>query len=274
MDSVFSWLNKQAAWDEVFFIILFTVIIYFVGSTIITFIIKRAVRTGGLARKLHKKDIEKRQKTLVSLFATIWRVIIITLGAFMVLRLFFDTLSLAPLFASAGIVGVALGFGSQALVKDFLSGLFIIAENQYRIGDTIMIGTDTGVVEKITARSTVIRDEYGNVHYFPNGTITHVVNKTMLYSVVRFPVTVKLDNSLDDVIALVNQTGVALSEEKAWKRKILTPPAFVSIGEVTSTTVELIVSGRTQPSDQWDVTAEMRMRLLVAFEKNAIAFGK
>jgi small conductance mechanosensitive channel len=188
----------------------------------------------------------------------------------MLLNILFPHINYAPLFASAGIVGVAIGFGSQALVKDFLSGLFIISENQYRVGDIIDINGNSGTVERIGTRSTVIRDADGNVHYFPNGSIQHVINKTMGYSMARFTIGVHPSNELEKIITLINETGKKLAEEEKWKSKIIDAPSFESIGEFTPSTVNLLISGKTQPSDQWSVTAEMRRRLLVAFEKNKI----
>jgi small conductance mechanosensitive channel len=221
-------------------------------------------------RTWHRKDVEKRQKTLVSLFVNIWRILVISTGGIMLLNILFPHINYAPLFASAGIVGVAIGFGSQALVKDFLSGIFIISENQYRVGDIIDINDNSGTVERIGTRSTVIRDADGNVHYFPNGSIQHVINKTMGYSMARFTIGVHPSNELEKIITLINDTGAKLASEEKWKGKIIDAPSFESIGEFTPSTVNLLISGKTQPSDQWSVTAEMRRRLLVAFEKNKI----
>lgn len=186
---------------------------------------------------------------------------------------FFDYKALAPLFASAGIIGVALGFGAQSLVKDFLSGVFIISENQFRVGDVIDIEGFSGTVERIGVRSTVLRDPDGNVHYFPNGMVQHVINKTMGYSMARFTIAVTPETDIDRVVGIINKTGLALAAEPEWKDKVLEAPQYVMMGDFTSTAVNLIVSGKTQPSDQWSVVAEMRRRLLVKFEEKDIAIG-
>jgi small conductance mechanosensitive channel len=254
---------------EIALIILVTLAFYFIGTMILRRVVKGAVERTR-QRTWHRKDVEKRQKTLVSLFVNIWRILVISTGGIMLLNILFPHINYAPLFASAGIVGVAIGFGSQALVKDFLSGLFIISENQYRVGDIIDINGNSGTVERIGTRSTVIRDADGNVHYFPNGSIQHVINKTMGYSMARFTIGVHPSNELEKIITLINETGKKLAEEEKWKSKIIDAPSFESIGEFTPSTVNLLISGKTQPSDQWSVTAEMRRRLLVAFEKNKI----
>jgi moderate conductance mechanosensitive channel len=266
MNEALTWITQYG--DNIVFIVLTTAIFYYIGVMFMDRIIKRALHT--TKRKWPEQDIEKRQKTLVGLCKNIWRALVITVGSFALFKLFFDDVSLAPLFASAGIIGVAFGFGAQSLVQDFLSGLFIISENQYRVGDIIDIEGASGTVERIGARSTVLRDADGNVHYFPNGMIQHVINKTMDYSMARFSLGVHSSADLETVIALINDTGEKLANEAKWKTKIIEAPSFVSIGEFTSNGVSLLVSGKTQPSDQWAVTAEMRRRLLFELEKHHI----
>ncbi len=224
-------------------------------------------------RTLHKKDLEKRQRTLASLFTNVWRIVVVVGTAYYVFTLFFDAKALAPLFASAGIIGVALGFGAQTLVKDFLTGVFIISENQYRVGDVIEIDGFGGTVERIGVRSTVIRDVDGNVHYFPNGMVQHVINKTMGYSMARFNISVSPETDIDAVAKIIDKVGLGLAKEEDWKNKILEAPHFVMMGDFNATAVNLIVTGKTQPSDQWSVVAEMRMRLLEKFEREGINIG-
>jgi len=261
----------QANWFDALVIIVITTLLYWLGSIIVKNIVRHAVKSTR-ARTWHRKDIEKRQNTLSALFVTVWRTVIVAVGILLILGKI-PGVSLAPLFASAGIIGVAIGFGSQSLVKDFLSGIFIVSDNQYRVGDIIQIGEDSGTVERIGTRSTVIRDADGNVHYFPNGSIQHVVNKTMGYSMARFSIAVVPSGDLDEIIAIINETGTKLAEEKKWQNKIIDAPAFVSIGEFTANSVNLLVAGKTQPSDQWSVVAEMRRRLLTTFEAKEIVLA-
>ena len=267
--NILDWLDKN--WLELLIIFLVTLLAYFAGTRIVSFVVKRAVK-GARHRAWHKKDIEKRQKTLVNLFVTLWRIIVFFSVLYALLAVFFPNIgaALTPLFASAGIIGVALGFGAQSLIKDFLSGIFIISENQYRVGDIIDIEGFSGTVERIGTRSTVMRDVDGNVHYFPNGMVQHVINKTMGYSMARFTMLLHPETDIDGVAEIIDTTGKALSEEDTWKDKILSAPAFVSIGEITGNSVEVIVAGKTQPSDQWGVVSEMRRRLLEQFEERHI----
>jgi small conductance mechanosensitive channel len=251
--------------------VLVTAILYLLGVLFMGSIVNRAVKARG--RGWQKKDIEKRQKTLSGLFTTMWRIFVLAFGAFYLFKTIWPSADLAPLFASAGIIGVAFGFGAQSLVRDFLSGLFIISENQYRVGDVIDIEGFSGSVERVGARSTVLRDPDGNVHYFPNGMIQHVINKTMGYSMARFFIGIHPSSDLDEVIAIINKVGEDLAKEEKWKGKIIEPAAFVSVTEFTSTEVNLLVSGKTQPSDQWAVTSEMRRRIFAVFEKKKIRLG-
>lgn len=269
MDMIFDWFKTQGL--DILVIVIVATIFYLLGTAFMGRIVKKAVQTRG--RDWHKKDIEKRQKTLAALFTTMWRVAIITVATLALFRVFFPTADLAPLFASAGIVGIALGFGAQSLVQDFISGIFIISENQYRVGDIVDIEGFGGTVERIGARSTVIRDVDGNVHYFPNGMVQHVINKTMGYSMARFIIGVAPTTDIDQVIEIINETGKKLAEEEKWKKKILEAPEFVSVGEFTATNVDILVAGKTQPSDQWSVIAEMRRRLFETFEAKDIKLG-
>ncbi len=248
------------------------VLVYYIGRWIISRLTKSLLKSAK-QREWHKKDISKRQKTLIGLFVTIWRMVVIFSVVYALLRINFgETISttFAPLFASAGIIGITIGIGAQSLIKDFLSGIFIISENQYRVGDTVEIEGFSGTVERIGARSTVLRDVDGNVHFFPNGMVQHVMNKTMGYSMARFSLIVKPTTDIDKVSDIIDSTGLKLSKEDGWKDKIIEPPTFVSMGDFNALSVEIIIAGKTQPSDQWSVIAEMRRRLLDQFDKHNV----
>lgn len=277
MDTVKNWVQGPFTdflvdhWVNFIGIFIVSFLAYYAGTRLVGIIVHRAVR-GARHRVWHKKDIEKRQKTLANLFRTIWRIVVAFAFSYAILNEFFPHIetTLAPLFASAGIIGVAIGFGAQSLIKDFLSGIFIISENQYRVGDIIDIDGFSGTVERIGTRSTVLRDAEGNVHYFPNGMVQHVVNKTLGFSMARFTLMVQPSTDIDKLADIIDEIGAELGNEDTWKDKIIKPPAFVSLGDITGNSTEVIVAGKTQPSDQWAVTAEMRRRLHEAFDKNGI----
>jgi small conductance mechanosensitive channel len=261
-----NWLQNEGV--QALFIAIGALIVYYIGARILTIVVHQLVR--GRLRKANKVDIEKRRKTLGSLIINIWRIIVIVTASVSILKIFFPAIDFTPLFASAGVVGIAIAFGAQTLVKDFLTGVFIITENQYRVGDYVMINDADGRVEHIGSRSTVIRDDNGNVHYLPNGSIIHVVNKTMGYSKVHFTLLLQASTDLDAAISVINQVGDRLAEHEKWQPKILSAPQFSSIGALTGSSIEVTITGKTQPSEQWSVTAEMRKRLLKAFEKHDI----
>lgn len=281
MESVQVWLKSHVGiWTpfvdwvkdhlvSMIFIIIAGFIAYYIGSKLLTRLVKRLVKTTR-HREWHQKDIEKRQKTLAAVARNVWRIFVVIVVMIALFREGVDKADalLTPFFASAGVVSVILGFGAQTIIKDFLAGLFIIGENQYRVGDIVELTDNaTGTVEKIGSRSSVIRDIDGNVHYIPNGSITHVINKTMGYSMARFIIVVDPSSDVKKIAGIIDRVGKDLSHEEKWKPKILEAPAFVSVGEFNGSSLELIIAGKTQPSDQWAVTAEMRRRLLTELEK-------
>ena len=253
-------------------IIVISTLLFVFGARGIAWLVGLFI-TRAYAQKLPKKDLEKRRNTLRELAATIWRVLVVLMAVISFARLFFTMEQLAPIFASAGIIGVAVGFGAQSLVRDFISGLFIISENQYRVGDVIEIDGFSGTVEHIGGRSTVLRDVEGNVHYFPNGMIQHVINKTMGYSIARVKLSVVPDTNIDKVSNLINKIGEDMADETDWRSKIIEAPRYRMLGEISASSVELIISGKVQPSDQWAVSAELRRRILEAFESHHILLG-
>ena len=257
---------------EIIIIIIVAIALYWVGPRVVMWLTRHAFVTT-YQRTLPKKDLEKRHKTLGGLFANVWRIIVVVIAGYAIFTHFFNSAALAPLFASAGIIGVAFGFGAQSLVKDFLSGVFIISENQYRVGDIIEIDGFGGTVERIGVRSTVIRDVEGNVHFFPNGVVQHVINKTMGYSKVYFTITVAPDTNISTASDIINRIGEEISGEEKWQRKVIEPPHFDILGDFNASSISLVVSGKTQPSDQWALTAEMRRRILREVEKEHIELG-
>src|SRR6266498_3666944 len=236
------------------------------GNTLLAMFIRRLV--GRIRTDNSKDDVKKRQDTLISMFGTMLTVLVWLTASFTILKRM--GIDLTPLLAGASVLGVALGFGAQSLIKDMLSGLFIIIENQYRVGDVVEIQDATGVVEQITIRSTIIRDADGNVHFVPNGTIAQVTNKTMGYSNINFPVSVAADTDIDSLTNIINDVGAKLASERKWENDILEAPHFLTIGNFAEDSVEALVIGRTKPSDQWDIVNEFRKRLMVALKKHGI----
>jgi small conductance mechanosensitive channel len=239
------------------------------GDLVIIRLVRQAIRHTKFNR-ISRDDALKRQNTLISMFTAVWHVVVVVIASILLFAEMFPGVNLFPFFASAGIIGLAIGFGAQSLVKDFLSGIFIILENQYRVGDVVELQTAVGTVEKISIRTTVVRDNDGNVHYIPNGTITHVVNKTMGYSRVNLNIKVAVETDVDKLADVINDVGDDMAKSEKWKDKILEPPKFLSISNFTDTALEVKISGQTQPSEQWAVSDELRKRLFRALSKEKI----
>lgn len=162
-------LIKQNATD-----ILWIVALFFFGRIVLKLIVKRLIKIVDDEDDTHISQKEKRAETLGNVVVTTGNIIIYAVILLMVLGLF--GVDITPILAGAGVVGLAIGFGAQSLVKDFVSGLFILVENQYGVGDKVKIGSFEGKVIRITMRSTALRDEEGKVYYISNGLIKDVIN--------------------------------------------------------------------------------------------------
>ena len=162
-------LFKQNATDVIWIVVLF-----FFGRVILKLIVKRLVKIVDDGDDNHVSEKEKRAETLGHIIVSIGNIVIFAVILLMILSVF--GMDIRPILAGAGIIGLAIGFGAQSLVKDFVSGLFILIENQYAIGDKVKIGSFEGQVIRITMRSTVLKDEEGKVYYMSNGSISNVIN--------------------------------------------------------------------------------------------------
>jgi len=160
---------KQNAVD-----IIWVVILFVFGKIILNLIVKRLARIVDDGDDTHTSQKEKRAETLGNVIVSVGNIVIYAIILFMVLTLF--GVDIRPILAGAGVIGLAIGFGTQSLVKDFVSGIFVLVENQYGIGDKVTIGSAEGSVVRITMRSTVLKDEEGNLHYISNGSIQNVIN--------------------------------------------------------------------------------------------------
>ena len=154
--------------------IIWIIILFFFGKLILKLIVRRLARIVDDGDEAHISQKEKRAETLGHIIMSIGNIIIYAIILFTVLNLF--SVDIRPILAGAGIIGLAIGFGAQSLVKDFVSGFFILIENQYGIGDKVKIGSSEGNVIRITMRSTVLRDEEGKIYYISNGSIKDVIN--------------------------------------------------------------------------------------------------
>lgn len=211
---------------------------------------------------------EQREKTLIKVFHGAIHIIVWLVAVFMILSEF--GIDIAPLIAGAGIVGVAVGFGGQYLIKDIITGLFVILENQYRVGDAIEVGGHAGKVEDLTLRVTVLRDLDGVVHYIPHGEIATVSNKTKGASKINLDFGVGYGEKIDKVAELINKVGEEMYNDPKLKDKLVEAPHFLRVQELGDSAVVLKIIGETVPGEQWSATGELRKRLKDACDENGI----
>lgn len=266
-----SWWSS--VWVQAGVIVIVAYIVERVGTWLITKIIRQAIHSTPLHR-MTPLDERKREDTLISVLSVVMKILVSITAGYMLIRLLFPAIDFAPIFASAGIVGIALGFGAQTLVKDFLAGIFIVIENQYRVGDVVELDGAGGTVERITLRCTILRDINGNVHYFPNGNILHAINKTKDFGKVYFTIAVQPDTDLDLVTDVINKTGVKLSKDKEFGPKIIDAPQFMNLGAFNDIALEINILGKTEAGAQWSVTSEMKKRLIREFAKQKIELAQ
>lgn len=266
-DTIWNWLKDPGV--TILFILLFGWLGRHFGGMVIDRLIRRVIRSTHY-NELSQTDVRKRQDTLISLFTVLWKSLLVIIVALLIFQQIFPQINLTPLLASAGVLGVVIGFGAQSVIKDFLTGVFIIMENQYRVGDVVDIEGAAGTVERVTIRSTILRDADGNVHFLPNGNVMHVINKTMGYSRVNITLAVDPDTNIDELSDIINEVGKKMADDEKWRDKILEAPHFLSIGAFSDVGLEIKVTGKTQPSAQWSVTGELRKRLLKALTKHRV----
>lgn len=179
-------------------------------------------------------------------------------------------ISIAPLLGAAGVVGIAVGFGAQSLVKDFFSGFFMLLENQIRIGDAVELAGKTGVVEEITLRNTALRDVEGNVHYIPNGEITIVTNKSLDYAYAVIDLGVAYREELDEVYRVMRETGAALRADPEIGTKILEDLEIQGVQDWGDSAVIIRCRFKTVAMEQWNVRRAFLGLLKQAFDAHDI----
>lgn len=231
-------------------------------------IIEKTVRMAVVDDGRSADSEKKREDTLIQVFSTTLKIAVLTLAVLMVLQEF--GMQIGPILAGAGIVGLAFGFGGQYLIRDIISGLFIILENQYRVGDVVRFDNIRGTVEEITLRKTTLRDIDGTVHHIPHGEIKTVSNFSKNFACVNLNIGVAYDSDIEKVIGIVNRIGKNLAEDPEWKEAILKAPYFLRVDELADSSVVIKILGDTIPHKQWEVMGEMRKRLLIEFRKEGI----
>lgn len=261
-----SWINSNSStlWSIGAILVGAWLIVHF-GSIAIRKMVIKGVRSSTYKTKAEEK---KREETVIQIVSGALKIIIWPLALIIIIGQL--GVNIGPLIAGAGVIGLALGFGAQSLVKDIIAGLFIIAENQYGVGDVVDLDGTTGKVEHITLRTTILRDLDGIVHHVPNGTIERASNYSSEHSGINLNVGVSYDSDLDHVIDVVNKVGKSLANDPEWQDQILETLAFLRIDDFGDNSIDIKITGSVKPLKQWDVTGELRKRLKIAFDKEGI----
>ncbi len=210
----------------------------------------------------------QRAETIGAVLISITTAVVWTITTFTILAEF--GLNLGPLIAGAGIAGVALGFGAQSLVKDFLSGMFMLVEDQFGVGDIIDVGDASGVVEGVSLRTTRLRDVEGTVWHFPNGTIERVANKSQQWSRALIDFEVAYETDLNQAKATIKQVADLLWKDEIWGVNILEEPEVWGVEAFGPDGVAIRLVVKTSPSAQFKVMRELRQRMKEAFDAQGI----
>jgi small-conductance mechanosensitive channel len=224
--------------------------------------------TEGTAQELSAVEVKKRMDTIDELATNVIRFFIVAIAALMVLGTL--GLDIGPAVAGLGVVGIAVGFGAQTLVRDYLNGSLILIENQFAKGDVVRLAGVAGTVEDFSLRRTTVRDIDGAVHTVPNGEIKVATNLTRVWARINQDVTVAYGTDIDGAIDVVDDVGRTMAGEPEWRRRILEAPRVERVEALGETGVTLKIHGSVRAPDQWAAAGEFRKRLLAALQANDI----
>jgi len=228
--------------------------------------------TEGTAQELSAVEVQKRMDTLDDLGGRVIRFFVIVIAGIMILSAL--DLDIGPAIAGLGVVGIAVGFGAQSLVRDYLNGALILAENQYSKGDVVSIAGVSGAVEDFSLRRTTLRDLDGTVHTVPNGEIKVASNRTRTWARINQNVTVAFGTDIDKAIQVVEELGKSMAADPVWKRRILEPPRVERVESIDERGITLKILGTVRASEQWAAGGEFRKLLLETFTKNGISLPR
>ena len=213
-------------------------------------------------------EVERRVRTIGRLVVRIGGAVIAVIAVLMALGQF--SIDIGPAIAGLGVVGIAVGFGAQTLIRDWLAGIFVVLENQYSEGDVVRIGGVEGVVESFSLRRTTLRDLDGTVHSVPNGHITVASNLTRLWARVNLDISVAYDTDIDAATELINRVGEELLSDEEWGPRLLEAPKVMRVNALADSAVTLKVLGQVRAAEQWAVAGELRKRILAAFGRGGV----
>lgn len=260
--------------------IVFIVVVAWLASRFLRGAVRRVVRRikergVGIEIRLGEGDStvstrrSQRLDALSTVISSAVSFVVWTIAGLMILGTTFG-LDITPLLAGAGILGIAIGFGAQDLVKDVISGLFLLAEDQYGVGDSVDLGDASGVVEGISLRTTRVRDVTGTLWFIPNGEIKRVGNKSQQWSRAIIDVDIAYDSDIDEAAAVIKRVADGMAAEDDWKPIILEPPEIWGVEALGANGVTLRLVVKTRPGEQWAMARELRRRIKQALQHASI----
>jgi moderate conductance mechanosensitive channel len=246
------------------------IVLIIVGAWIAIAVLQRVVRgiRVRIASQIGGVDVARRAETLGRVVRYLVALVVSAVAVMLVLSEV--GVSLAPILGAAGVVGVAVGFGAQSLVKDYFSGFFILFEDQIRTGDVVKIADIGGLVEDITLRHVRLRDYDGNVHFVPNGLITTVTNMSRLYAQAVMDVGVAYRENVDEVIELMKTVGAGMRADARFKNTILDDLEMAGVEKLDDSAVVLRCRFKVAPLEQWNVRREYLRRIKAAFDEAGV----
>lgn len=252
----------------------FTTGLKIVLIVIVTLIVMKVVRVVSsrlsvlFLKKEEDEESRKRAQTLSSVIRNLLNVVILVLALMTILGQL--GIEIGPLLAAAGIVGLAIGFAGQSLVKDVINGFFILLWDQIRVGDVVQVAGQGGLVEKINLKMTVLRDLAGSVHFIPNGNIDVVTNMTKDYSRYVFEIGVAYREDVDEVMEVIKEVDEEIRKDPEYKKDILEPLEIFGLDKFADSAIVIKARIKTKPIKQWGVGREFNRRLKKKFDENDI----
>lgn len=261
--------NPEIMWD--FILTMLRVLLIFLVAAILMKLSSKLILTLKMhMRERAEDDSEeiKRIETVGRVFRYIATIVISIIAIVEVLHQL--GISIAPVLAAAGVVGLAVGFGAQSLIKDYFNGFFILLENQIRQGDVVEAGDKAGLVEEVTLRYVRMRDYSGNVHYVPNGLITTVTNMSRGFAQSVIDVRVAYRENMDEVIEIMKRVGAELRQDAQLSSKILDDMEMAGVDQLDVSAVVIRCRFKVLPLEQWGVRREYLKRIKAAFDAQGI----
>ncbi|HMM50585.1 MAG: mechanosensitive ion channel family protein [Burkholderiales bacterium] len=246
-----------------------------VGVLLMAFVLRHVVNRllrgyfAGVSGRAPSVEERRRVETVGKVMRRTSSTLIMVVAALVMLRQL--GISIAPILGAAGVVGIAVGFGAQSLIKDVFAGFFLLVENQIRVGDVVEIAGKSGVVEQLSLRRTRLRSYDGSVHYISNGLITTVTNMSTEFAFALVDIGVAYREDVDRVFAVMRETAEVLRESPEFGPKILEAIEIAGVEQWAESAVMIRARIRTQPLDQWSVRREYLKRLKAAFERERIS---